>query len=49
MVTTYTDRYWRIQNQWGSDWGDNGFMDFEVVEGNGVCGFNMEVQSIEVL
>lgn len=48
-VTTYTDAFWRIQNQWGTGWGDMGFMDFEVVEGNGVCGFNMEVQSIEVV
>jgi len=32
--------YWKIQNSWGKNWGDNGFIKFEIQDGNGVCGIN---------
>lgn len=31
--------YWKIQNSWGSWWGDGGFIRFNIdMEGDGVCG-----------
>ena len=32
--------YWKLQNSWGKHWGDNGFIKFEIKDGNGVCGIN---------
>ena len=32
--------YWKLQNSWGKGWGDNGFIKFEIQDGNGVCGIN---------
>lgn len=32
--------YWKIQNSWGANWGDDGFIYFAVEEGLGVCGMN---------
>lgn len=49
VQTTCVGCKWRIQNQWGVGWGDMGFIDFEVIEGPGVCGFNQYVQGIRVL
>merc|ERR1712079_880161 len=34
------DNYWKIQNSWGTGWGDQGFILFEIAEGAGVCGMN---------
>ena len=34
------DPYWKIQNSWGSNWGDDGFIYFAIEEGKGVCGMN---------
>lgn len=47
-VTTFVGAFWTVQNQWGTGWGDNGFIYFEADEGRGVCGFNEEVQHIYV-
>ena len=30
--------YWKLQNSWGKQWGDNGFIKIEIQEGRGVCG-----------
>lgn len=32
--------YWKLQNSWGKNWGDNGFIKFEIQDGHGVCGIN---------
>ena len=32
--------YWKLQNSWGSHWGDNGFIKFEIQDGDGVCRIN---------
>ena len=42
--------YWKIQNSWGSWWGDEGFVRFEIAEdGDGVCGMYKYVETIERL
>jgi hypothetical protein len=32
--------YWKLQNSWGKNWGDNGFIKFEIQSGQGVCRIN---------
>ena len=33
--------FWRIQNSWGDDWGQNGFIKLDLYgEGDGVCNIN---------
>jgi len=38
------DNYWKIQNSWGTRWGDQGFILFEIAEGQGVCGMNSYIE-----
>ena len=38
------DNYWKIQNSWGTGWGDQGFILFEISEGEGVCGMNSYIE-----
>ena len=33
----------KIMNQWGTDWGDDGFLYVNAREGDGVCNMNTEV------
>ena len=35
--------YWRIQNSWGTGWGQGGFAKLEMAEGNGVGCTNCDV------
>jgi len=32
--------YWKVQNSWGTGWGDQGFIKLEMSEGQGVCRVN---------
>jgi len=41
------DNYWKVQNSWGTWWGDEGFALFEMAEGDGVCGMNAYVEWAE--
>lgn len=45
-VTEEVVDYWIVQNSWSSGWGDQGFIKFDAIEGNGICGMNNWVQSI---
>jgi hypothetical protein len=31
-------KYYIVQNQWGTGWGDAGYMKLGAVEGTGICG-----------
>ena len=41
------DNYWKIQNSWGTWWGDEGFIRIEIEEGYGVCGINSVVEWVD--
>jgi len=40
--------YWKIQNSWGSGWGDRGFIRLEITEGTGVCSMNEVVEWVDM-
>jgi hypothetical protein len=40
--------YWLMQNQWGTGWGDNGFVRIEISGGKGGCGMNKELEWAEI-
>jgi hypothetical protein len=33
-----------MMNQWGTGWGDEGFVRFEISGGIGACGINKEIE-----
>ena len=37
---TENTEYWIAQNQWGTDWGENGFIRIAVEDGVGVSAMN---------
>jgi len=39
--STYGD-YWIMRNSWGTSWGYYGYMQVQIVAGNGLCGIQME-------
>lgn len=42
------NNYWLMQNQWGTTWGDNGFVRIEISGGKGGCGMNKEIEWAEI-
>ena len=42
------NNFWVIQNSWGTNQGDSGFIRFDMVEGYGVCGINNVVEWADV-
>ena len=42
------DKYWKVQNSWGTWWGDDGFILFEIQDGQGVCGMNRYVEYVDM-
>ena len=40
--------YWIVQNSWGTEWGQDGFIHLAVEEGFGVSGMNMYAEWVDV-
>lgn len=40
--------YWLVQNQYGSGWGESGFIKYAVESGAGACNFNTDVDYVTV-
>jgi len=40
--------YWIIENSWGPEWGEDGFVKLAVEDGRGVSGMNMMISAMQV-
>jgi len=40
--------YWIIQNSWGPEWGEDGFVKLAVEDGRGVSGMNIMISAMQV-
>ena len=47
ITETVDQEYWLVQNSWGADWGDNGFIKLGVEGGYGVSGMNTYAEAIK--
>jgi len=39
----------KVQNSWGTNWGDNGNIYMNLEAGYGPCGINLSIGTVEVL
>ena len=38
--------YWLVKNSWNTTWGDEGYIKLAIVDGNGICGVQMEPETV---
>ena len=38
--------YWLLKNSWNTTWGDQGYIKLAIVDGNGICGVQMEPETV---
>ena len=34
--------YWLVKNSWNTTWGDKGYIKIAIVDGEGICGVQMD-------
>ena len=39
--------YWLVKNSWNTTWGDKGYIKLAIVDGNGICGVQMEPLTVK--
>ena len=39
--------YWLVKNSWNTTWGDQGYIKIAIIDGNGICGIQMEPETVD--